>query len=88
MPINRQLLEVLVCPVTKLPVRMLDESRLEQINQLIGQGEIQNAGGETVGEPLVEALVTSNDNTVYRVDQGIPVMLEDQSIPTHQIEDF
>ncbi len=88
MPIHRKLLEVLVCPVTKLPVNRLSEKKLKRMNDLIREGKIKTMDGNLLREPLTEALVTSNRNMVYRVEEGIPIMLEDQGIGTHQIANW
>ena len=86
MPINRKLLEILVCPVTKLPVFMLDQDKLARLNKLIEKGDLQTMDGEVIKEPIQEALVTSNRNMIYRIENNIPVMLEDQGIASNQIE--
>ena len=85
MPIHPELLKELVCPVTKLPVSMLDSDRLEKLNQLIAGRSIEALGGHPVTRPLTEALITSNNKTIYRIEQGIPVMLEEQAIAADQI---
>ena len=38
--------------------------------------------------PLREALVTRDRKTVYRIDDGIPVLLAEEGIATAQIADF
>ena len=80
MSINPQLLEILVCPVTKLPVSMLDSNRLEKLNRLIRDKKVANMGGEQISEEYEEALITNNNNTIYQIKNGIPIMLEDQAI--------
>ena len=85
MPIHPELLTVLVCPVTKLPVFILDQDRLEKLNNSIKNGSVETLGGNSVTQPLTEALITSNKKTIYRIEQGIPVMLEDQAIAADQI---
>ncbi|MXZ80797.1 MAG: Trm112 family protein [Gammaproteobacteria bacterium] len=86
MPLNRELLNILVCPVTKLPVRLLSASSLDALNQLIHEGNVENAAGNQIVSPLSEALITQNGSVVYPVEQGIPVMLEDRAIPVNQFE--
>ena len=86
MPINRKLLEILVCPVTKLPVFMLDQDKLARLNKLIEKRKLQTMDGKLIKEPIQEALVTSNRNMIYRIENNIPVMLEDQGIASNQIE--
>ena len=46
------------------------------------------ADGSAIERPLEEGLVTENKNRVYRIEQDIPVMLEDESILTDQVEGF
>ena len=88
MSVDRKLLEILVCPVTKQRVSMLPVAKLEIINRNIEAGEAQNHAGDVITTPLQEALVTENGNTVYPIEEGIPVMLEDQSIDTLQFPDW
>jgi len=85
MTIDRKLLEVLVCPVTKQPVFPLDQPRLDKVNQRIVQGKIHAHSGRQLTAPLQQALITRNGNTLYRVEAGVPVMLEDESVPCEQI---
>ena len=53
---------------------------------LFRSGEVRYADGSTVDKVLGEALITENGTTVYRVDEGIPVMLEEQGIPTAPLD--
>lgn len=85
MAVDKRLLEILVCPATNVPVRPLAKDQLAILNQLIGEGKVTLIDGSPVTEPLTEALVTTDGRTVYRVDDGIPVMLEDQGIAASQV---
>ncbi|MYB34555.1 MAG: Trm112 family protein [Gammaproteobacteria bacterium] len=86
MPINKELLTLLVCPVTKLPVRLLSRPNLQILNQMISEGNVQNAAGQSVDAQFSQALITQNNTMIYPVNDGIPIMLEDQAIPVNQIE--
>ncbi|NKC16022.1 MAG: Trm112 family protein [Gammaproteobacteria bacterium] len=88
MPVDGKLLEILCCPITKIPVKMLSGDKLAVLNRLVEQGEARYADGSAVTEPLGEALITENGTTVYRVEEGIPVMLEEQGIPTAPLDGF
>jgi uncharacterized protein YbaR (Trm112 family) len=88
MPIDRKLLEILRCPVTKQQVFPLTKQQLTAINQAIATGNLVHADGSGIDSPLEEGLVTENKNRVYRIEQDIPVMLEDDSILTDQVEGF
>ena len=39
MPISKDLLEILCCPRTRVPVQMVPEDQLAQLNQRIQAGE-------------------------------------------------
>ncbi|MBT6274891.1 MAG: Trm112 family protein [Chromatiales bacterium] len=86
MPVDGKLLEILCCPVTKIPVKMLGKDKLAELNRLVEAGSVRYADGSTVDKKLGEGLVTENGTTVYRVDDGIPVMLEEQAIPTAPLD--
>ena len=80
MPVSTELLEILVCPETKQPVALATAELLEELNQKIRKGELRNRSGETVEKELTEALVREDERVLYPVDDGIPVMLIDESI--------
>ena len=80
MPVNPELLEILVCPETKQPVRPAEADVLERVNQRVDAGELRNRGGDAVASRLAEALVREDGRVLYPVDDGIPVMLIEESI--------
>ena len=88
MPISKEMLEILCCPVTRVPVGMLPDDKLRLINDRIKNGTVKDAEGNLVDQPLQEALITEDNKTVYRIDESIPVMLAESGIPTEQIEGF
>lgn len=81
MPIDRKLLDILCCPATGVPLESLRKDQLAALNTLIATGEVHDYGNEAVTTPLQEALITENGERIYRVDDGIPIMLEDRAIP-------
>ncbi len=85
---DRKLIDILCCPVTKVPVRPLDGDRLAKLNQAIETGAVEYVNHDPVGDPLDEALITEDNKVIYRVDDSIPVMLADQGIATLQLKDF
>ncbi len=88
MPIKKELLEILCCPVTKEPVEMLAADKLVQLNDLVAKGKVKTVDGKPVETKIVEALITTDGKTIYRIDDDIPVMLVDMGIPTDQIADW
>lgn len=88
MPVDRKLLDILCCPVSKTPLQPLDRVRLEKLNAAIDAGDVQYIDGALVGNPLAEALITVDGKVIYTVADSIPVMLEDQGIGTTQLNNF
>jgi uncharacterized protein YbaR (Trm112 family) len=80
MPVSPELLEILVCPETKQPVAMAGADAISSINQRIEAGDQRNRGGETVSQPIAEGLLREDGKILYIVDDGIPVMLIEESI--------
>lgn len=86
MSIDSKLLEILRCPVTKLPLSILSKEQLDAINHSISSGEVHYADGKSVDSELDGGLITDNGNWIYRIDSGIPIMLQAQSIAASEIE--
>ncbi len=80
MSVNPELLEILVCPETKQPVSLATAECLEALNRKIRSGELRNRGGDPVEKELSEALIREDGQVLYPVDDGIPVMLIEESI--------
>lgn len=88
MPVDKDLLEILCCPETKVDLKILTPDRIEKVNNKIQIGSVKFKDGKVVDKPLQEALITVDEKTIYRVDDEIPVMLLEMSIPTDQLGDF
>jgi len=84
---DRKLLDILVCPATRQPLALLEPAGLEALNQAIAAGVARNDGSREAA-PLREALVTRDRKTVYRIDDGIPVLLAEEGIATAQLDAF
>lgn len=85
---DRKLLDILCCPTTRQSLALLDSQGLDALNRAIGAGEVKRADDTVQTEPLREALLTRDRKTVYRVDDGIPVLLAEEAIATARIEGF
>lgn len=88
MTLDKRLLDILCCPETKQPVHLLSSAQLAALNAAQARGELKLADGSVVATPIQAGLVTADGRTVYRIDDGIPVMLVDQSIDTRQMPGF
>lgn len=85
---DRKLLDILVCPTTRLPLSVLEKRGLEALNAAIAAGGVNRADGTAQAGPVREALVSRDRQRIYRIDDGIPVLLADEAIATNQIEGF
>ena len=82
---DKRLLTILRCPVSHKGLAVLKKDRLEQVNAAIHAGDLVNHEGSKLAEPLAEALVTDDGKRIYPVADGIPVLLEGESISMEQL---
>lgn len=85
---DRKLLDLLVCPTTRQPLTMLDSRGLQALNDAIARGGITRDDGSAQVEPLRQGLLTRDRKRIYRIDDGIPVLLAEEAIITAQIAGF
>jgi len=82
MAIDPKLLEILVCPVDKTPLEVVelpDGIRRKLVERYREQFKDE--------EPVVEIGLASPAGRVYPVVSGIPVMLVDEALSREEIED-
>ena len=85
---DRKLLDILVCPITRQPLALLEPAGLAAINRAIDTGGVLRGDGSVQAERLLEALVTRDRKTLYRIEDGIPVLLAEDALATAQAEGF
>lgn len=78
--LDAELLDILVCPETKQPLRPADEAALSAVNASVAAGTLRNRGGDPVGQPVQEGLLREDGRVLYPVRDGIPIMLLDEAI--------
>ena len=81
---DKRLLSILRCPVTHKGLSILKKDKLETLNAAIAAGKVSTLDGVQLEEPLDEALITDDGKRLYPVDDGIPVLLEGESIQAEQ----
>jgi len=88
MPVDGKLLEILCCPVSKTPLRVLGRQKLDKLNTAIESGDALYVDGEKVTAALQEGLITEDGKVIYPVQDDIPILLEEKGIGTTQFQDF
>jgi len=84
--VDKKLLALLRCPVTKQPLRRLTAAQLQKLNDAIATGRIKQQNGRPVNTPLEDALLTEGGRTIYKIVDDIPVMVEAESIAVQQLK--
>ena len=85
---DRKLLDILACPATRQPLALLEARGLDALNAAIAGGGVARTDGQPQADALREALVTRDRKTIYRIDDGIPVLLVEEGIATGQVSGF
>ncbi len=83
---DKRLLTILCCPVTHKGLNVAKRDTLARLNAAIEAGGLANRDGTVLSQPLDEALVTDDGKLAYPVSNGIPVLLEGESISLEQVE--
>jgi uncharacterized protein YbaR (Trm112 family) len=83
---DKRLLAILRCPVTHKGLAVAKSDLLDRVNAAITAGGLSNRDGTVLSEALDEALVTDDEKLIYPVANGIPVLLEGESISLDQVE--
>ncbi|MCX7555673.1 Trm112 family protein [Xanthomonadaceae bacterium JHOS43] len=86
MTLDKRLLEILRCPASGEALQPATPAQLDAINRSIAAGTARRGDGTPASVPLDAALRTASGR-IYRIDDGIPVMLASESIQTEPASD-
>ena len=82
---DKRLLAILRCPVTHKELSLAKAAKLQDVNAAIEAGKVSNRDGRVLENPLQEALLTDDGKVLYPVADGIPVLLEGESVNMEQL---
>ena len=80
MTISSNLLEILVCPENKSPLRLAGQSTIQELNLQIAAGTLFNREGQPVAEKIESGLIREDGRVLYPVRNDIPIMLIEEGI--------
>ena len=83
---DKRLLNILRCPITHKDLSRAKRETLDSLNEAISKGDVVNRDGVTLESALKEALVTDDGKLLYPVNDGIPVLLESESVALEQLQ--
>ena len=83
---DKRLLSILCCPVSRKGLSLAKPDLLKKINAAIGDGKLVNHDGAELSTSLDEALITDDGKVMYPVNDGIPVLLEGESVGLSQLD--
>ena len=79
--IDKELLEILVCPETGEPLEEAGREIIERLNELVEIGTLVDRSGERVSERIEGGLICRRGKYLYPVRENIPILLIESSIP-------
>lgn len=83
---DKKLLPILCCPITHKGLALARGELLKKVNAAIRDGKLVNREGTPLGSVLKEALVTDDGKLLYPIADGIPVLLEGESVGLEQLD--
>jgi uncharacterized protein YbaR (Trm112 family) len=84
--IDKELLEILVCPQQRTPLLLADDDLLGRLNRAIALRQIKNQAGRDVEDRLQGGLVRREGDLLYPIVDDIPVLLIEEAIPLDQLD--
>lgn len=79
--IDKDLLQMLACPETHQALEEAPERTLKALNARIAAGGVRTKAGRAVTEPVQAGLVRKDGKVLYPIQDKIPILLVDESIP-------
>jgi len=72
--------DILRCPISHSGLRWLSPGEVEELNERARLGSLRHADDTNVEQPLTLALASADGEFIYRVDEGIFVLLSTRAI--------
>ncbi len=79
-PLPPELVALLACPVDASVLAPAPQALLDLLTGEAARRALRNAAGRLVEGPLGQGLVTADGHRLYRVVDGVPVLVVDEAI--------
>jgi|TARA_B100001250_G_scaffold185082_1_gene159195 uncharacterized protein YbaR (Trm112 family) len=77
---DEKLLEIICCPETHQPLKLVGVALVAELNQRIEAGVLVNRSGEKLEQKIDEGLIREDGKILYPVRQNIPTLLIEQGV--------
>ncbi|MEE2614394.1 MAG: Trm112 family protein [Verrucomicrobiota bacterium] len=77
---DEKLLELICCPETHQPLKLVDADLVSELNQRIEAGVLVNRSGGKLEQKIDEGLIREDGKVLYPVRQNIPTLLIEQGV--------
>ncbi len=84
--IGEDLLDILRCPENRTRLRLAEAELLTRVNTAVAERKIHNRVGTLVEQSLDGGLVREDNQVLYPIIDGLPVLLIDEAIPLDQLD--
>jgi uncharacterized protein YbaR (Trm112 family) len=79
------LIKILVCPETRLSLKLANQELLTKVNSAATNAGLQNITGAKITNPFEALLVREDGKVVYPVRDGIPLLLTGEGISIERV---
>ena len=78
--IDKDLLEILVCPESHQPLTEADAALVDRVNADIAAGKAKTVADQDVTEAIEGGLVREDGKVLYPIREEIPILLVEEGI--------
>ncbi len=77
--IDPKLLSMLRCPASGGELELVEQALVDRVNRAIAEGQMRDAAGQVVSQPIDAGLVTADRDRLYPIRNEITTMIVDQA---------
>jgi uncharacterized protein len=80
MNIDKDILDILACPETKMPLSVASASLVSELNSQIEDKTLKNRAGELITQKIDSGLLRQDGKVLYIIRDEIPMLLIDEAV--------